>query len=177
MNAVKPSGTKPFWERPIETLNREEWEALCDGCGQCCLHKVEDADTGEIYHTNVACKLLNLKTAQCSDYPHRHKFVPDCLKLTPKSAGNLAWLPPSCAYRLRADGDPLPEWHYLVCGDREAVHKAGMSVAGKAISETVAGPLENHIVWPYGEDEDEYLEAEGPAPWEVEQGEVERETD
>lgn len=168
MSQPKPSSVKPFWERPIDTLDQAEWEALCDGCGQCCLHKVEDADTGEIYHTNVACKLLNLKTAQCSDYARRHKFVPDCMKLTPKSAGNLAWLPPSCAYRLRADGEPLPEWHYLVCGDRDAIHKAGISVAGKVVSETVAGPLENHIVWPYGKDEDDgYLEPDGPAPWET----------
>ncbi|WP_407673071.1 YcgN family cysteine cluster protein [Novosphingobium beihaiensis] len=165
------SADKPFWERPLSTLSRTEWEALCDGCGQCCLHKVEDADTGEIYHTNVACKLLDLKTARCSDYAHRRNFVPDCIRLTPETAGELAWLPPSCAYRLRAEGDPLPEWHYLVCGDREAVHRAGMSVAGKVISETVAGPLEHHIVWPYGDDEeDEYedgYEDGGSEPWDV----------
>lgn len=150
------SGDTPFWERPLETLDRGQWEALCDGCGQCCLHKVEDADTGEIFHTNVACKLLDLQTARCTDYAHRRKFVPDCLTLTLKNAGNLDWLPPSCAYRLRAEDRPLPEWHYLVCGDREEVHRAGMSIAGKVVSETVAGPLEHHIVWPYGdEDEDE----------------------
>ena len=146
------SGDKPFWERPLASLTREEWEALCDGCGQCCLHKVEDADTGEIYHTNVACKLLDLKTARCSDYPGRRKFVPDCLQLTPDKAGSLDWLPPSCAYRLRADGDPLPEWHYLVCGDREAVH--------------MAGPLEHHIVWPYGDEEDEE-DDDGSNPWDI----------
>jgi uncharacterized cysteine cluster protein YcgN (CxxCxxCC family) len=151
---VSAAAPKPFWELPLDRLSRDEWEALCDGCGQCCLHKVEDEDTGDIYHTNVACKLLNLKTAQCSDYANRRKFVPDCMKLTPETAGRLTWLPPSCAYRLRAEGDPLPDWHYLVCGDRDAVHKAGMSVAGKVISETVAGPLENHIVWPYGDDGD-----------------------
>jgi uncharacterized cysteine cluster protein YcgN (CxxCxxCC family) len=157
----------PFWKLPLERLTQDEWEALCDGCGQCCLHKVEDEDTGEIYHTNVACKLLNLKTAQCSDYANRRRFVPDCMKLTPQTAGNLAWLPPSCAYRLRADGDPLPDWHYLVCGDRDAVHKAGVSIAGKVISETVAGPLENHIVWPYGEEFDEDWDDEEPEgnPW------------
>lgn len=149
------SGDTPFWQRPLETLDRGQWEALCDGCGQCCLHKVEDADTGEIFHTNVACKLLNLKTARCTDYINRRKFVPDCLTLTLRNAGSLEWLPPSCAYRLRAEGEPLPEWHYLVCGDREEVHRAGMSVAGKVISETVAGPLDHHIVWPYG-DEEEY---------------------
>ncbi|MGN6357598.1 MAG: YcgN family cysteine cluster protein [Novosphingobium sp.] len=138
----------PFWEQPIDRLSRAEWEALCDGCGQCCLHKVEDEDTGEVYPTNVACKLLDLKTARCSDYRSRRMFVPDCLRLTPRLAAELSWLPATCAYRLRAEGRPLPEWHYLVCGDPEAVHRAGISVRGKAISEVLAGPLEQHIVWP-----------------------------
>jgi uncharacterized cysteine cluster protein YcgN (CxxCxxCC family) len=136
-----------FWEKPLESLNRTEWEALCDGCGKCCLHKVEDEDTGDVYMTNVACKLLDLKTARCSDYRHRRAHVPDCLRLTPRLAGQVTWLPDTCAYRLRANGEPLPEWHYLICGDREAVHRAGASVKGKAISEVVAGPLEQHIVW------------------------------
>lgn len=135
-----------FWEKPLDALSKAEWEALCDGCGQCCLHKVEDADSGEIYRTNVACKLLDLKTARCCDYPNRKKFVPDCLRLTPRLAREIGWLPESCAYVRRAHGLPLPEWHYLLTGDREAVHRAGASVRGKAISETVAGPLENHIV-------------------------------
>ena len=138
--------TDPFWEKPLEALSRPEWEALCDGCGQCCLHKVEDADSGEIYGTNVACKLLDLKTARSCDYPGRKKFVPDCLRLTPRLAREISWLPETCAYVRRAHGLPLPEWHYLLTGDREAVHRAGVSVRGKAISETVAGPLENHIV-------------------------------
>lgn len=136
-----------FWEMPLASLSREEWEALCDGCGQCCLHKVEDADTGEVYRTNVACKLLDLKTARCSDYRHRRAFVPDCLRLTLQNVGELDWLPETCAYRLRADGRPLPGWHYLLSGDRDAVHAAGASVIGKVISETDAGPLEHHIVW------------------------------
>jgi hypothetical protein len=137
----------PFWERPLASLSRDEWEALCDGCGKCCLHKVEDADSGRIWPTNVACKLLDLKTARCSDYRNRRKFVPDCLRLTPALAEELEWLPETCAYRLRAHGEPLPHWHYLLCGDREAVHWAGASVVGKAISEVIAGPLENHIDW------------------------------
>jgi len=144
--------TDKFWELPLDTLSREQWEALCDGCGQCCLHKVEDADTGEIFRTNVACKLLDLKTARCSDYRHRRAFVPDCLRLTPRIAATLEWLPATCAYRLRADGDPLPDWHYLICGDRDAVHRAGVSVLGKVVSETVAGPIEHHILSP---DEDD----------------------
>jgi uncharacterized protein len=149
-----------FWEKPLERLNRTEWEALCDGCGKCCLHKVEDEDTGEVYMTNVACKLLDLKTGQCGDYRHRRAHVPDCLRLTPRLAGQVTWLPDTCAYRLRANDEPLPEWHYLICGDREAVHRAGASVKGKAISEVVAGPLEHHIILPNEFDvEDDALDA------------------
>ena len=135
-----------FWEQPLETLDRAQWEALCDGCGKCCLHKVEDADTGHIYPTNVACRLLDRETAQCSNYRQRRAFVPDCLRLSRANLDGIEWLPQSCAYRLRARNEPLPAWHYLVCGDREAVHRAGQSIRGWTISETVAGDLENHIV-------------------------------
>ena len=139
-----------FWTLPIETLTKPEWEALCDGCGQCCLHKCEDEDTGEIYPTNVACSLLDISTARCSDYPNRKAKVPDCLRLTPRLAASVTWLPATCAYRLRADGDDLPGWHYLISGSREAVHAAGISVRGKAISEHLAGPLEQHVILPPG---------------------------
>ena len=141
-----------FWDKPLDALSREEWEALCDGCGKCCLHKVEDEDTGEVYNTNVACKLLDLKTARCSDYRHRRAFVPDCLRLTVRNAGELDWLPDTCAYRLRANDEALPEWHYLVSGDRDAVHAVGASIIGKVVSENDAGPLEHHIVWSDGDD-------------------------
>lgn len=137
----------PFWERPLDSLSRAQWESLCDGCGKCCLHKVEDEDTGAVYPTNVACKLLDISTARCRDYQNRRAYVPDCLRLTPKLAGTLEWLPATCAYRLRANHEPLPAWHYLVSGDRQAVHRAGASVIGRAVSETAAGPLEQHIVW------------------------------
>lgn len=135
-----------FWELPLAELSREEWESLCDGCGRCCLHKIEDADTGEIADTNVACKLLDTDTARCSDYRHRKAYVPDCLRLTLKIVDQVEWLPETCAYRRRAAGEPLPEWHHLLTGDREAVHRAGASVAGRVISEREAGPLEHHIV-------------------------------
>lgn len=135
-----------FWERPLAELSREEWEALCDGCGRCCLHKIEDADTGEIEDTNVACKLLDTQTARCRDYRHRKAFVPDCLRLTLKIVGTVSWLPESCAYRRRAADEPLPEWHPLLTGDPDSVKRAGASVAGRVISETEAGPLEHHIV-------------------------------
>lgn len=140
----------PFWAKPIESLNRDEWEALCDGCGQCCLHKVEDEETGAIYPTNVACKLLDIQAGRCSDYKNRRKHVPDCVRLTPRLAAEMSWLPQTCAYRLRADGQSLYDWHYLISGSRETVHSAGISVRGKAISEDIAGPLENHMVLPPG---------------------------
>ena len=144
-----------FWERPLADLTGDEWEALCDGCGRCCLHKVEYEDTGEIEHTNVACTLLDTGTARCRDYAHRKAFVPDCLRLTLRIVEDVAWLPPTCAYRLRADGAPLPRWHYLISGDREDVIRAGVSVAGRVIGEDMAGPLEHHIVeWGDGEDWD-----------------------
>jgi uncharacterized protein len=135
-----------FWDQPLETLDRAQWEALCDGCGKCCLHKVEDADTGAIHATNVACRLLDLETAQCSNYRHRRALVPDCLRLTPARLRGIDWLPSTCAYRLRADGEPLPEWHYLVCGDPEAVHRAGISVRGRVVPEWKARDLEDHIL-------------------------------
>ena len=135
-----------FWELQLGELSRAEWEALCDGCGKCCLHKIEDADTGEIEDTNVACKLLDTETAQCTDYRNRKAFVPDCLRLTLKIVHDVAWLPSTCAYRLRADDKPLPDWHYLISGDRDAVKHAGVSVAGRVVSENDAGPLEHHIV-------------------------------
>ena len=139
-----------FWTLPIEGLTRPEWEALCDGCGQCCLHKAEDEDTGIIYPTNVACRLLDIPSARCSDYKHRKREVPDCLKLNPALAMSLSWLPATCAYVLRAAGEDLPERHYLICGDPEAVHAAGVSVRGKAIPEDLAGPLEQHVILPPG---------------------------
>jgi hypothetical protein len=139
-----------FWEKPLAALDAGEWEALCDGCGKCCLHKIEvedeDDDEVRIYPTNVACRLLDRSSGQCSDYRHRRRVVPDCLQLRADRVADLAWLPLTCAYRLRGEGQALPEWHYLVCGDREAVHRAGQSVRGWTVSETDAGPLEHHIV-------------------------------
>ena len=134
-----------FWELPLDALDCEEWEALCDGCGRCCLHKLEDEDTGDIAETNVACRLLDTGTAQCRDYRHRKAFVPDCLRLTPRLVREVAWLPESCAYRIRATDRPLPEWHPLLTGNRDAMIAAGICVAGKVVSEDEAGPLEHHL--------------------------------
>ena len=137
---------RPFWEKPLETLDRGQWEALCDGCGKCCLHKVEDEDDGRIYPTNVACKLLDVKTAQCSDYRKRKLHVPDCMRLTLGKLDDIVWLPSSCTYILRSKNLPLPPWHYLISGDRETIHKTGNSVKGRIISEVDAGPLDQHII-------------------------------
>jgi uncharacterized cysteine cluster protein YcgN (CxxCxxCC family) len=139
-----------FWERyPLSALNKAEWEALCDGCGKCCLHKLEDEETGRIYRTNVACRLLDRHSGRCTDYPNRRKFVPDCVQLKPRLVPKLDWLPATCAYRRVDEGKPLPAWHYLISGDREAVHDVGASVRGWTISETDASSdLEDHIVDP-----------------------------
>ena len=147
MTASEPKGRRPFWKtKTLGEMSKAEWESLCDGCGKCCLHKLQDADTEEILSTNVACRLLNLKSCQCSDYPNRKIKVPDCVQLTPETAGTLPWLPPTCAYRLLAEGEDLPHWHPLVSGSSETVHAAGISVRGRSLSETKAGPLDGHIV-------------------------------
>ena len=139
-----------FWERySLKELRRAEWEALCDGCGKCCLHKLEDEETGRIYRTNVACRLLDRETGRCGDYRNRRAFVPDCVQLRPELVRQLDWLPGTCAYRRVEEGKPLPAWHYLVSGDREAVHEVGASVRDWTISEVDASAdLEDHIVDP-----------------------------
>lgn len=140
----------PFWKsKTLEQMSRAEWESLCDGCGRCCLNKLRDEETDTLLHTNVACRLLDLQSCRCTDYPARQSRVPDCVSLTPAEARRIDWLPPSCAYRLLRDGRDLPGWHPLVSGDPETVHRAGVSVRGRAVSERVAGALEDHVVaWP-----------------------------
>ncbi|MEW5421406.1 YcgN family cysteine cluster protein [Amorphus sp. 3PC139-8] len=127
---------RPFWEeKRLDQMTGEEWEQLCDGCARCCLNKLEDWDTGEIYWTNVACRLLDDKSCRCRDYPNRATIVPDCIPLTPKAIEELTWLPPTCGYRLISEGKPLYWWHPLVSGDPETVHQAGISARGRTISE------------------------------------------
>ena len=137
---------KPFWEQPLASLDRAQWESLCDGCGKCCLHKLEDELTGDVQPTNVACRLLDRGTARCSDYGNRRAFVPDCVRLSAGNVARLAWLPSTCAYRLRAEDKPLFAWHYLISGDPETVHQVGMSVRGWTVTEDEAGDLEHHLV-------------------------------
>lgn len=136
-----------FWEtKSLEQMSRDEWESLCDSCGKCCIHKLEDEETGELFTTNVACKLLDRRSGRCTDYKRRKLFVPECVRLTPAKLRELDWLPSTCAYRLLADGDPLPAWHPLITGDPESVHQAGESVRGWTVSEEEAGDLEHHLV-------------------------------
>ncbi|HET9458434.1 MAG TPA: YcgN family cysteine cluster protein [Sphingomicrobium sp.] len=137
---------KAFWEKPLAELDRGQWEALCDGCGRCCVHKLEDEVTGELYATNVACRLLDRRNGRCTDYPNRRKLVADCVVLDRNRLGTLDWLPDTCAYRLRAAGKPLPDWHYLVSGSRETVHEVRQSTRGWTVSEVDAGELEHHLV-------------------------------
>ena len=144
------SDKAPFWKsKSLAEMSRAEWESLCDGCGRCCLHKLRDEETDALAYTEVACRLLDLHSCRCSDYAGRKKRVPDCVKLTPKKLAAIDWLPPSCAYRMVAEGRDLAWWHPLVSGDPESVHRAGVSVRGRAIDERQAGALEDHVVrWP-----------------------------
>ncbi|MBI1219088.1 MAG: YcgN family cysteine cluster protein [Rhodobacteraceae bacterium] len=125
-----------FWERPLTALNPREWEALCDGCGKCCLNKLEDEETGEVAFTRVACRLLDGESCRCAQYEIRKQFVPECVVLTPKTIAKVAyWLPATCAYRLLHEGKPLEDWHPLISGNPESVHDAGMSVRGWTVPE------------------------------------------
>ncbi len=125
-----------FWEyTSFEEMTAEEWESLCDGCGKCCLIKIEDDETEEIFYTAVACRHLDLETCRCRHYGERVKVLPECVVLTPDKVGEFEWLPMTCAYRRLAEGKGLPKWHPLLTGNRESVHRAGMSVRNKAVSE------------------------------------------
>ena len=143
------SGRQPFWKsKSLSEMNREEWESLCDGCAQCCLVKLEDDESGVIYETDVACKLLDLGTCRCTRYEERSRLVPNCVTLTPGNLSELPWMPPTCAYRLLYEGKDLPEWHPLVSGDPSSVAKAGAWIARDAVSELEVDEedLEDHVV-------------------------------
>ncbi|WP_417464112.1 YcgN family cysteine cluster protein [Kordiimonas sp.] len=140
----------PFWkEKKLHEMTREEWESLCDGCGKCCLHKLEDEDTGEIHYTDIACRFLDPDTTACSKYMVRQRYVGNCVVMSPDLLDKLPWMPSTCAYRLLYEGKDLYYWHPLISGSRESVHEAGHSVKGRAVDERVAGDYEDHLVdWP-----------------------------
>ncbi len=141
--------TTRFWERKtLKEMNAEEWESLCDGCGQCCLHKLEDEDTGDVYYTCVACRYLDTQKGGCKAYDDRLELVPECLNLTPEDVDEVHWLPKTCAYRLVAEGKPLYDWHPLISTKKDSVVKAGVSVTGRVYEEQKIplGDLEDYIV-------------------------------
>ncbi len=150
----------PFWKnKKLHEMSEREWESLCDGCGRCCLVKLEDEDTGRIYATDVACRLFDANVCRCKDYAHRQEMVPDCIRLTPQEVARLTWLPPTCAYRLVREGADLPAWHPLISGDPETVHTAGVSVRGRVSAsedDIAVDDLPERIVeWPMLTPEDE----------------------
>jgi uncharacterized protein len=143
---------EPFWRtKSLAEMTREEWESLCDGCGKCCLIKLQDEDGDEVDYTDVACRLLDLGACRCTRYAERKELVPECVVLTPGKLDRLPWMPSTCAYRLLHEGKDLPWWHPLVSGDPEDVHRAGISVRGRVVPEARVAEedLEDRIVeWP-----------------------------
>ena len=148
-----------FWEeKTLEEMTPAEWESLCDGCGRCCLMKLEDEDTGDIYVSDVRCRLLDGETCKCTDYPNRLKVVPDCIKLTPENVRTIEWIPSTCAYRRIAEGKGLAWWHPLVSGDPDTVAAVGVSVRGRTVPEQSVQPgeWEDHVAdWPNWEPPEE----------------------
>lgn len=152
MVKTAPALTPRFWETtPLEEMSRAEWEALCDGCGRCCLLKLEDEETGELAFTNVICNFFDEAACNCSDYARRHVNVPSCIPLDADNVHEISWLPVTCAYRLLAEGEPLYWWHHLLSGSRDTIHQAGISVKGRVVKEANVpeDALEYYIVtWP-----------------------------
>lgn len=138
-----------WWDtKPLAELSAQEWESLCDGCAKCCLHKLEDEESGEVFYTKVRCRYLDESNCRCCDYVNRSVLVPNCIGLDRDNVEGLDWLPVSCAYRLRAKGESLQPWHPLVSGNKKSVHEAGISIRGRAISEEYVHPdgYDEHIV-------------------------------
>ncbi|MBL4852677.1 MAG: YcgN family cysteine cluster protein [Robiginitomaculum sp.] len=144
--------TKPFWKtKTLDEMTKPEWESLCDGCGKCCLLRMEDVDTEAVYVTDIRCKLLDGATCRCKNYKARKLYVPDCVQLTAKNVRKLPWIPRTCAYRLLAEGKDLPDWHYLISGSRDTIHEAGMSVKDATVCEktvTEDDHIQHITIWP-----------------------------
>jgi len=142
------SGTR-FWQhKSLQEMSASEWESLCDGCARCCLHKLEDEDSGEVFYTKVRCRFLLESSCTCSDYERRSEIQPDCIKLRQEDLAELHWLPSTCAYRLLSEGRELYDWHPLISGDRDSVHRAGISIKGRSISDEFVHPdgYDEHIL-------------------------------
>ncbi len=148
MTGPSSSAGSHFWEQvSLHDMSREQWESLCDGCAKCCLHKLEDDESGEVFYTKVVCRYMD-DNCRCSQYQRRNELVPNCVWLRPEDVAEFHWLPSTCAYRLVAEGKPLPEWHPLISGRPETVHEAGVSIKGRALSEEYVHPdgMEEHII-------------------------------
>ncbi|MEH6556640.1 MAG: YcgN family cysteine cluster protein [Oceanicoccus sp.] len=144
MNKVQSN----FWEnKPLDQLSEDEWESLCDGCAKCCLHKLEDEDSGEVFYTKVVCRYMD-EQCRCTEYQRRNELVPNCVWLRPEDVKEFHWLPSTCAYRLVSEGKPLESWHPLISGSPDTVHSAGISIKGRALSEEYVHPdgLDEHII-------------------------------
>ncbi len=141
--------TDKFWQKkPLNELTREEWESLCDGCAKCCLHKLEDEETDEVFYTKVVCRYMDAKNCRCTVYEKRTDLVPNCVRLQPDDVPVFHWLPSTCAYRLVAEGKPLEWWHPLISGSKDTVHEAGISIKGRSLSEEFVHPdgWDEHII-------------------------------
>ncbi len=136
-----------FWkQKKLSEMTTQVWESLCDYCGKCCLHKLEDEESGEIFYTSVVCELIDLKTCRCTRYSERCKLVPDCLNLKQHNFADFNWLPSTCAYKLLADGKDLPAWHPLISTQPESVHEAGVSIRSFAMKESEVESPEDHVI-------------------------------
>jgi len=147
LNNVDDS-TKPFWERPLQSLNRDEWERLCDGCGRCCLKKLTDEMTEETWYTRVICRYFEENSGQCGCYDKRTQLVPDCLVVSTVDIASIPWMPDTCAYKLRHENKPLFDWHPLIAGSNNKMQEFGITVSGKVISEQFVHEegLEEHVI-------------------------------
>ena len=147
----KNKGGLGFWQsKTLAEMSPSEWESLCDGCAKCCLHKLEDEESGEVHYTKIVCRYLNQNDCRCSDYERRSELVSHCVWLNPQKVTDYKWLPGTCAYRLLSENKSLPEWHYLISGDRQSVHEAGISVRGRVLSDEYVhedGYQEHIITW------------------------------